>query len=193
MEFTQASLDTALLGFRPPRFVQSSLSYFIRRKPHPSCDTKLVSNKMATQIICWFDYSFLYSWSFYYRALFLQTFKITVKYILKLLCCCALYGMPVSMKPTRFSHSLKKIPLPSEKDYNWTLIEKTELLCKWMRWKAFFFLNLDEGGNKKETFGFNLKTTPLQITEILNFAKRLQEASADFLGITQIQSIVVIQ
>ena len=35
--------------------------YCIWRVPHTSCDTKLVSNKMATQIICWFDYSFLYS------------------------------------------------------------------------------------------------------------------------------------
>ena len=37
------------------------------------------------------------------------------------------------------------------KDYNRALIEKTELLCKRMRWKAFFFLNPNVGINKKET------------------------------------------
>ena len=48
-----------------------------------------------------------------------------------------------------------------------------------MRWKAFFFLNPDDDGNKKETFGFNLKTTPPQITEILNFEKGLLQMIAN--------------
>ena len=88
--------------------------------------------------------------------------------------------MPVSMEPTRFDHSRKNIiPLPSEKDYNRTLIEKTELLCKRMRWKAFFFLNSKVDGNKKETFGFNSRATPPQITEILNFEKRLLQMIAN--------------
>ena len=76
-------------------------------------------------------------------------------------------------------HSIKNIPLPSVKDYNRALIEKTELLCKRMRWKAFFFLNPNVGINKKETFGFTSKKTPPQITEILNFEKRLLQMIAN--------------
>ena len=87
--------------------------------------------------------------------------------------------MSVSMEPTRFDHSTKNIPLPSEKDYNQTLSEKTELLCKRMRWKAFFFLNPNMDGNTKETIGFNSKKTEPQITEILNFEKRLLQMIAN--------------
>ena len=98
---------------------------------------------------------------------------------MKLLCCRALYEMPVSTEPTRFDHSIKNIPLPSAKDYNRALIEKTELLCKRMRWKAFFFLNPNVGINKKETFGFTSKKTPPQISEMLNFEKRLLQMIAN--------------
>ena len=48
-----------------------------------------------------------------------------------------------------------------------------------MRWKAFFFLNPNVGINKKETFGFTSKKTPPQITEILNFEKRLLQMIAN--------------
>ena len=58
------------------------------------------------------------------------------------------------MESTRFDHSTKDIPLPSEKDYKRTLIEKTEHLCRRMRWKGFFYLNPSADRSQKETFGF---------------------------------------
>ena len=77
------------------------------------------------------------------------------------------------MESTRFGYSTKNIPLPSEKDYNRKLIDKTEHLCTRMRWKAYFFLNPDAKGNQKETFAFNSKNTPPQIPAMSNFERRL--------------------
>ena len=65
------------------------------------------------------------------------------------------------------------IDTKSEKDYNCKLIEKTEHLCKRMRWKAYFFFNPNTKGNQKETFGFNSKYSPPQIPAMLNFEKKL--------------------
>ena len=77
------------------------------------------------------------------------------------------------MESTRFDYSTKNIPLPSESDYNRKLIEKTEHLCRRMRWKAHFYLNPDTNGKQKETFGFNSRNTPPQVSAMLNFEKRL--------------------
>ena len=77
------------------------------------------------------------------------------------------------MESTRFDYSTKNIPLPSEQDYNRKLIEKTEHLCRRMRWKAYFFLNPEAKSNQKETFGFSSKSTPPQIPAMVNFEKRL--------------------
>lgn len=77
------------------------------------------------------------------------------------------------MESTRFDNSTKDIPLPSENDYKRKLIEKTELLCKRMRWKAFFFFNPSADGGHKETFGFFSRKSPPQVHGLLNFEKRL--------------------
>ena len=42
-----------------------------------------------------------------------------------------------------------------------------------MRWKAHFYLNPDTNGKQKETFGFNSRNTPPQVSAMLNFEKRL--------------------
>ena len=77
------------------------------------------------------------------------------------------------MESTRFDNSTKDIPLPSENDYKRMLIEKTEQLCKRMRWKAFFFLNPSADGSHKETFGFFSRKSPPQVHALLSFEKRL--------------------
>ena len=77
------------------------------------------------------------------------------------------------MESTRFDYSTKDIPLPSANDYKRKLIEKTELLCKRMRWKAFFYLNPNADGSHKETFGFSSRRSPPQVRAMLNFEKRL--------------------
>ena len=77
------------------------------------------------------------------------------------------------MESTRFDHSTKDKPLPSEKDYKPTLIEKTEHLCRQMRWKAFFYLNPSADSSQKETFGFPSRNSPPQIQAMQDFEKRL--------------------
>ena len=77
------------------------------------------------------------------------------------------------MASTRFDHSTKDIPLPSANDYKRKLIEKTELIRKRMRWKAFFNLNPSVHGSDKETFGFSSRKSPPQVLAILNFENRL--------------------
>lgn len=77
------------------------------------------------------------------------------------------------MESTRFDYSTKNIPLPSERDYHRKLIEKTEQLCRRMRWKAYFYLNPDVSDKHKQTFGFTSRNTPPPIPAMLNFEKRL--------------------
>ena len=77
------------------------------------------------------------------------------------------------MEATRFDHSTRNIPLPSENDYKRTLIEKTEMLRRRMRWKAFFFLNPTADGRHKETFGFSSKKTAPQIPALASFEIKL--------------------
>ena len=77
------------------------------------------------------------------------------------------------MESTRFDHSTKDIPLPSERDYKRTLIEKTEHLCRRMRWKAFFYFNPSADRSQKETFGFPSTNSPPQIQAMQDFEKRL--------------------
>ena len=79
----------------------------------------------------------------------------------------------IDMESTSFDYSTKNIPIPSPKDYKRVLIHKTELLCRRMRWRAFFYLNHNLSGKRNETFGFNSKRTPPQIPQMLNFENRL--------------------
>ena len=53
------------------------------------------------------------------------------------------------MEKINYNYSLKKIPIPSITSYQLKLIEKVESVIKRMRWKAHFFLNGDNRGEKK--------------------------------------------
>lgn len=77
------------------------------------------------------------------------------------------------MESTNFGYSTKNIPLPSKQEYCRKLIEKTEHLCRRMRWKAHFYLNPEAKGQEKETYGFKSRLTPPQIPEMITFENRL--------------------
>jgi hypothetical protein len=77
------------------------------------------------------------------------------------------------MESTTFDYSTKNIPIPSEDDYKRKLIEKTEHLCRRMRWKAFFYLNPNATPKQKENFGFNSTKTPPVILETAKFENKL--------------------
>lgn len=79
------------------------------------------------------------------------------------------------MEPMKFDYSTKNIAIPPQQAYIKRLIEKTEHLCKRMRWKAFFFLNPDKKPDEKETYGFRSTKTPPQIPELINMEKKLTD------------------
>ena len=56
-------------------------------------------------------------------------------------------------------YSLKNIPVPSKAPYNLKLIEKIESVIKWMKWKAYSFLN-KEKCKSENTFGFGSRYHP---------------------------------
>ena len=77
----------------------------------------------------------------------------------------------------RFSlgYSKKNVPVPSEKEYTLTLLEKTEELFKMMRWKAFFYNRNETEQNYQtaEKYGLRTKKSPPSINEIKGFENDL--------------------
>ena len=79
-------------------------------------------------------------------------------------------------------YSDKNIPIPSCREYTKKLLENVESLIKRMRWKAFFYLNSDNGSDSdtsdnssnsdettQEYYGLKSKRTPPQIPEMASF------------------------
>lgn len=58
------------------------------------------------------------------------------------------------MESIRFDNLIKDIFLLFEIEYKRKFIEKIKYFCKRMRWKAFFFFNINAEGSRKEIFGF---------------------------------------
>ena len=70
----------------------------------------------------------------------------------------------------------KNVPVPSEKEYTLTLLEKTEELFKRMRWKAFFYNNRNETQQDYQTaktYGLRTKKSPPSINELKGFENDL--------------------
>lgn len=77
------------------------------------------------------------------------------------------------MEPITFDYSTKNIYIPAQKDYIRKLIEKTEHLCRRMRWRAFFHLHPEITPSNKETYGFNSTKSPPFVPELQFFEKQL--------------------
>ena len=68
---------------------------------------------------------------------------------------------------------MKNISVPPFKDFLLQVFNKTGILVKNMRWKAFFFLNPSEKSNTKETFGFNSTAASPHVKELKEFEDKL--------------------
>ena len=79
------------------------------------------------------------------------------------------------MELKNFGYSLKNIPLPNKKTYTKLMIEKTKSFLKRLRWKAFFFDNPENSGDKKQNFRFKSEKCPSQNKEILHFENDMYE------------------
>ena len=65
------------------------------------------------------------------------------------------------MEKVVFGYSLKNISIPGKQEYILRLTHSVSHFINRLRWRAFFFLNPDEGGEGKETFGLkSLKPAP---------------------------------
>ena len=69
------------------------------------------------------------------------------------------------METKQFGYSTKNIPIPPEKEYRKMLIEKTENLCRRMRWKAHFFLNPDIEAEEKLNIRHRLLINDIQLPD----------------------------
>ena len=64
---------------------------------------------------------------------------------------------------------MKNIPIPSEKLYRTTLIEKVELLIKQMRWKAHLFESSRKGQPNPLHYVFKSRKYPPQDKNLIAF------------------------
>ena len=76
-----------------------------------------------------------------------------------------------SMEKLNFGYSLKNIPIPSERSYKLKIMEKTEMVIKRMRWKAF--MSDAEEMEPKKSYGLKTFKTPSQVKEIVAFENDL--------------------
>ena len=72
-----------------------------------------------------------------------------------------------------FGLSEKNIPISTKKDHNMALIYRTEKLVKRMRWEAFFYLNPQEVGRRKNTFGMPSQKPAPKIDQLKDFERGL--------------------
>ena len=72
-----------------------------------------------------------------------------------------------------YNYSRKNIPIPSEKTYKMTLLEKVELLTKSMRWKAYLFENSDLRHNNPLHYIFKSRKSPPHHKGLIEFENDL--------------------
>ena len=72
-----------------------------------------------------------------------------------------------------YSYSMKNIPIPSEKLYKMTLLEKVELLVKRIRWKAHLFGNNNMRQSSPLHHIFKSRKTPPQHKDLRTFEDHL--------------------
>ena len=73
----------------------------------------------------------------------------------------------------KYNYSMKNIPLPSEKMYKTTLIEKVELLIKRMRWKAHLYESSQSHQSNPMHYIFKSRTCPPQHKDLIPFEEDL--------------------
>ena len=74
----------------------------------------------------------------------------------------------ITMEKTNLGYSTKNIPLPSRSEYMKRFIEKTEDFLRWLRWRAYHFLNQTDTATK-DTYGFKSHNSPPKINELIPF------------------------
>ena len=89
-----------------------------------------------------------------------------------------------------YNYSMKNKPIPSEKLYRTTLIEKVELLIKRMRWKAHLFESSEKRLTNPLHYVFRSRNYPPQHKDLIAFEHDLLKLikSVTFRKVRNIQS-----
>ena len=150
------------------------INYVFRSTPPPSQRTIFFFSTVAwLRMMVARIYQFLVVWFDMCKMIWCCVFLV-----LWFLCATVAYfhGKNKNMERINFRHSLKNIPVPSQKSCQLQLIDKNECIIKRMRWKAHFFQ--DDANNTsnrmvKETYCFRSKHHPGQCKELETFEKDL--------------------
>ena len=78
-----------------------------------------------------------------------------------------------------FGVSVKNIPISIRREHNMQMIYRSERLIKRMRWEAFFYLNPQEGGRRKDTFGLPSQRPAPQSPELREFERGMYNLVAN--------------
>ena len=77
------------------------------------------------------------------------------------------------MEKVSLSHSIKNMPIPTQKGYLLQLIGKIEIAIKRMRWKTIPFSNNEQNDSKMEWYGLKSLSSPTPKKELTPFEKEL--------------------
>ena len=77
------------------------------------------------------------------------------------------------MEKVNLSYSTKNIPIPSRKQYKISLINKTKVFLRNLRWRAHFFLHSPKKENNKNNFGFKSDKSAPQVPQLKEFEDEL--------------------
>ena len=80
-----------------------------------------------------------------------------------------------NMDKISFDYSMKNVPIPSKEEYRLEFIQSVNIFIKNMTWRAWHYLNPNETGNFKETFGFNTSKCPPFVPEFKTLQDNLQD------------------
>ena len=81
------------------------------------------------------------------------------------------------MERVNFNYSLKNTPIPNNKSYLKTMIDKVEKFIRRMRWEAHFFESYNDENSQVTTsnFGFKSQATPPQNKHLNAFEDDMYE------------------
>ena len=82
-------------------------------------------------------------------------------------------SLDVAMEKKNFGMSEKNIPLSMKEEHNLQTISKSERLVERMRWAAHIFLNPQENGRQKDTFGLKSQKPAPSVPELKGFEEGL--------------------
>ena len=78
------------------------------------------------------------------------------------------------MEKVNLGYSTKNIPIHSSKEYRLSLVQKTRIFLRNLRWKAFFYMNPRSKASINENFGFKSEKNAPVVKEMKAFESDLK-------------------